>query len=526
MVNREVGQFAYAPGPVGRTLDRWFPRRGQANRQAALRNWLFDRSVQDFAASYDAIDRSRLRKKRTASSGSGDVHLTEQALSDLREACRDLARNNPIVKGLLKTEANSVVGRSTRIEVKSSDKKFNKDAEDLWRERVVERPCEVTGRFGFHKVLRTIFQSYRQDGDIFVLFTPSGIQIAEGEQCGTPHGLPTADRFDVTNGVATRKYDDQDGPAGSVVGYYIGKPDRWGFIRPEDYTKYEAQDVCHVFNSDRFSYTRGEPALTSAVDWIDKVTRYADATLVAAHVQACYSIFIKKQSPEGSLPTPTPSGASSDTSEAGHRNYKLEPGMIWEGEPGDEAEALSSTQPNSVFDAYILRCLSFIGRPLCFPLPYISGDFSGATYMNMRFALDMARDNHMQEQDEVLVPFLHRWHRWQMEQWIRTELKKAPADWDRRLIRCKRWPYIDRLKDAQADILLMQNLLKSHRRVMSDRGDDFEEEVADMAEDRKILVSKGLLAASPDPAGGGEDGPEGDREEQENPDEEREDRDE
>ncbi|MFH1574533.1 MAG: phage portal protein [Acidobacteriota bacterium] len=505
-----VGQFEYSPGMVGRTLDRWFPQRAQMNRQAALRNWMFDRNAEQFAASYDALDRSRLRKKRSSVTGSGDVHLTEQALSELREICRELCRNNPIVKGMLKIEANGVVGRSTKIEVRSSDEVFNTDAETLWRERVVEQPCEVTGRFGFHKALRTIFQSYRADGDIFVLLTDDGIQIAEGEQCGTPHGIKGGDTFDVTNGVATRKEADGPGrPAGQVIGYYIGRPDKWGFIRPNNFQRYTADQVAHVFNTDRFSYTRGEPALTSAVDWIDKLTRYADAALVAAHMQACFSIFIEKQSPLPGLPQPA-SAVALDTSDSGYSHTKIEPGMIWDANPGDKAYGLNATQPTPVFDSFILRCLSFIGRPLCFPLTYVSGDFSGATYMNMRFALDLTRDNFMQEQDEVLVPLLHRWHRWQMERWIASgELKNPPEDWYKRLIRCKRWRYIDLLKDAQADILLLENQLKSRRHIMGDRGDDFDEETDEMAEDNKVLKAKGLLAEKPqaeDAERGDEDG--------------------
>ncbi len=496
-----VGQFEYHPSPLGRTLDRWFPQRGLANRRAALQAWMFDRNAAQFAASYDVLDRTRLRKKRSTITGTGDVHLTEQALSDLREACRDLGRNNPIIKGMLKVEANGVVGRSTRIEVKSSDKIFNKDAEALWRERLVEQPCEVTGRFGFHKTLRTIFESYRRDGDLFVLFTEDGIQIAEGERCGTPHGIQGGDSFDVTNGVATRKSD------GGVIGYYLGKPDQWGFIRPENFQRYTADEVAHVFNTDRFSYTRGEPALTSAVDWIDKLTRYADAALVAAHMQACFSIFIEKQGPDPALPVPT-SGQPLDTSDSGYDHTKIEPGMIWEGaNKGDKAYGLNASQPTPVFDQFILRCLSFIGRPLCFPLTYVSGDFSGATYMNMRFALDLTRDNFMQEQDEVLVPLLHRWHRWQMERWIADgSLKNPPEDWSKRLIRCKRWRYIDLLKDAQADILLLENKLKSHRHIMGDRGDDFDEETDEMMEDRKLLQEKGLLEETQPADAGGEKG--------------------
>jgi capsid protein len=262
----------------------------------------------------------------------------------------------------------------------------------------------------------------------------------------------------------------------------------------------------HVFNADRCSYTRGEPALTSAVDWIDKVTRYADAALVAAHVNALFVMAITKRFPEGMLPTARPSQASTETSDEGFKQEKLGPGLIYECGVGEDARAIAPAHPSADFDPFILRCLSFIGRPLCFPLTYVSGDFAGATYMNMRFALDLTRDNFIQEQEEVIVPLLHRWHRWQMERWIQSELNGAPEDWYKRLIRPKRWRYIDALKDAQADILLMEKRLKSRRHIMGDRGYDFDEETDEMMADERILKDKGLAPVATEPAGGSDDG--------------------
>jgi hypothetical protein len=62
---------------------------------------------------YDALQNSRLSTKRSGLSGTGDNHLTESALSRLRNICRDMGRNNPLVKGLLLSEADDVVGTSS-----------------------------------------------------------------------------------------------------------------------------------------------------------------------------------------------------------------------------------------------------------------------------------------------------------------------------------------------------------------------------------------------------------------------------
>ncbi len=92
--------------------------------------WAFGR--RQYRMAYDAIDGSRTRKKRVDQGGTGDSHLTETALYDLREACRDLGRNNPLIKGLLATERNGVVGSNTAIQSQADDSGRVKEVQALW----------------------------------------------------------------------------------------------------------------------------------------------------------------------------------------------------------------------------------------------------------------------------------------------------------------------------------------------------------------------------------------------------------
>jgi hypothetical protein len=163
---------------------------------------------------YDALDGSRTRKPRGSLAGTGDVHLTEAVLSRLREICRDHGRNDPIVKGLLATEAKGVVGSDTKVEARTPDKGWNDAAEALWKVEMVDQPCDVTGRFNFHKLLNLAYKSYRRDGDDLLVFQDEALWLVEGNQCGTPHGMRGGELFEVTNGVATRKSD------GRVLGYW------------------------------------------------------------------------------------------------------------------------------------------------------------------------------------------------------------------------------------------------------------------------------------------------------------------
>ena len=501
-----AGQFAYHPGPVGRWLDRRFPVRAARNREAALRNYLFDRAVttrgfraavSNFAKSYDILGGDRTRKGLVKTlTGTGDSHLDEQALSDLRETARDAARNDSIVSGLLESYAEGIVGTELRVECRSGDSRWNEAREALWRQRMVEQPCEITGRFNFPQAVFLAVLSFARDGDFFIVFKDDGVWLVEGEQVGTPHGVTAGERFDVTNGVATVKGN------GRVLGYYIGRPDKWGFIRSTAYTKYTADRVHHVWDPSRISYSRGEPLLTASIQWFDKFARYGDAELVTAVVQACQGVFIAKKAPESMLPSPASLTANSDSSvntDDDLKRFKMSPGMVWEGDPGDTVTNIGATRPTSVFGEFMGKCLTIAGRAAGMPLMLITQDLSGATFMNARIAMQMAQERWLKVQTYVVKPLASRWWLWQTQRDIDSgELAPAPADWTRHEVVCRRWPYVNPQQEAIADEKNLANGTTTRTRICARGGVDFRDLVKEKVRESEIETEEGIPPTKPE----------------------------
>ena len=454
-----------------------------------------------FRFGYDVLDNSRLRKKRTGLSGTGDQQLTEIGLAKLRNICRDLGQNNPLVKGLLRIEATGAVGTDTKIQARTADEGWNEAAEQLFKERCEMRPFDVTGRYAFHKFLKNSFYSYRRDGDMFVLFTPDGPQAIEGEQVGTPYGAASKPvNYDITNGVAVSKKTQR------VIGYYIGSPNKWGYIKPGSYKKYQSADVQHVLSSERFSASRGEPVLTSSVKYIDELCDYIDAELVAAKVNACFPMMIITKDASG-MPLPYTGGISSSGKDADDRPLqKIDPGQMWFGESGESASAIGATRPASAFDPFVLRMLSIIGRPMCIPLMLITGDFSGATFMNARIAYQEARDNWKDEQNLVVRPLAARIWLHQVRKWIDDGDLKDREDWYACEVMCKRWPYVDPFKESMADKQQLVNATTTRTRICARQGDDFKDITDQRAVEEKYLKEKGLNLAVEKPAAPKKDG--------------------
>lgn len=446
--------------------------------------WALQRKYAKFA--YEAIDGGRTRRKRNYTPGTGDRHLTDYNLARLREIARDMSRNNPLAKGLLRTEMLGVVGDGVKIQARTTDESWNNAAEDLWREEMVKNPCDITGRFNFDKLLKTAYLSYRRDGDFFIITHNDSLEAVEGDNVGTPQGK-YGENYIISNGVAYSKN------TGRVIGYYIGQASDYGYIKPDTYRRHLAADVFHMFDPERVTFSRGEPALTSAIDFIDKLCEYVDAELVAAKVNACFTMFVSQK--DEFAPDGYTAGISSDGTDPAtySRLEKVEPGTIMYGSPGEDAKGIGNTRPGSLFDPFVLRMLTFIGRPLCMPLMLVTQDFSGATFMNARIAYQKAQEQWKDQQANIIMPFVERVWRWKIDGWIAKSLLTDRDDKYRNDILCARWPYVDPYKEAIADKQQLENKTITRAIICSRQGEDFSEIANQLRQEEEILKVAGLI---------------------------------
>jgi len=431
---------------------------------------------------YDAIKTDR----NSGARGSvGETDLGEYELATLRDMCRDLGQNNPLVKGILATEADDVVGTETQIQAASDDETWNSETEAAFKEQCIDKPMDITNRFNFHQNLWKGFFSYRRDGDCFALNTKDGIQMCEGSWCGTPSGVTDFDAFEIKNGVAVSK------KTGRVIGYYLGKPDKWGYIRNQSWTKYEAKFVHHIFNTDRISYTRGEPILTSAVRDIRQLFEYKEAELVAAKINACLATFVKVADPSR-VPSPYTQGRfSSGSDDKGSKIERITPGMIKYLNVNEDIASVVPNRPPAAFDSFMLRMFMIIGRPLCMPLMLVTLDFSGATFMNARIAYQAAQKNYKREQEFVLRPFARTLYYWWLAEAIRRKEISPIDNAFRCKVICQRWPYVDPFKEAFAHEKELSNKTTTEGTIIESAGGDYRDFCRKAVREKQIRIEEG-----------------------------------
>jgi len=299
------------------------------------------------------------------------------------------------------------------------------------------------------------------------------------------YGTKLGRTFAVTNGVATGNR------TGRVIGYYLGRPNRWGYIEPDNWHHVAADRVHHVFNPDRFSYTRGEPALTSAVERIERVDRYEAAELVAAHVNACLSVFITHEDELGIPAAYTEGISSTGTTDDGAKLQKVEPGEIHHLAKGEGIHAVVPTRPPTAYRDFVTQSLVEIGRCLPMPLMLVTLDFSGATYMNARIAYQAAQKAYRREQEHVVKPLVSRIYCWWLARAIAAGRIKDRQDAMAHEVICQRWPYVDPYREAMADKIELENKTTSRSQIVARKGNDYRDTVEERKRDRQAETDAG-----------------------------------
>jgi lambda family phage portal protein len=424
-----------------------------------------------FRAAYEALDQSRIRKKRSGMGGTGDSQLTGANLSQLREIHRDYMRNNPQIEGMLLTALDEIFGEEVKVQAQTDDSSWNEQAEQLWQDEMVNKPCDVTGRFNINQAHGLQYLGCLRDGDSFIVYLDDALQLIEGDQVGTPYGGVAAQNYDVVNGIAYSKQ------TGRVIGYYIGQPDRKDscYIRAESYCQYLAEQVHHVFSPQRVSQSRGEPILKAAIPQIDQLGKYFEAELIGACVNAAFALYVTSKDASNIPPAFTGGISSTGEDESGNKLEKMEPGVIQYLKTGEAIAGVGMERPNQNFNIFVDRISAYIGRPLALPLMLITGDYSGATFMNSRIALQQAQSRWRREQGWVLVPMISRTWRWHVDRMILQGKLTQREDAYKHLVQCRRWPYVNPSAEADADKTQLENRTTTRRDICARQGTNYED---------------------------------------------------
>ena len=325
-------------------------------------------------------------------------------LPALRDACDDLARNNPIAVGAINTNVTNVVGTGLTLQSNIDWRVLNiaeEAADDLqvqiereWALFSESKDCDISRTLSFGNIQDIALRSMLTKGDVFAVLPyqkptndfPFGfrIQLIEAERVCNPNYA--RDKKEISAGV-------EKDSNGAPIAYHIArthpgntlyvKVSEWDII-PTYNPKTNLRNIVHLFDTIRIGQTRGVPYLAPIIEPLKQLGRYTEAELTAAVVSACFTVFVKSESGDGELSPMTPTlevgGTTAD------EDYKIAPGAVVGLAPGEDVSTASPGRPNALFEPFVQAIYRQIGMALEMPYEVLIKHYT-ASYSAARAAM-------------------------------------------------------------------------------------------------------------------------------------------
>lgn len=345
-------------------------------------------------------------------------------LHTLRQRSRDLYMSSPLGRSAISTKKTNVIGTGLRLKCRIDYKFLGLSEEEAqeW-ERNTEREfelfamskwCDALRMNNFYELQPLAFGSWLLNGDGWCLikhedptkWMPYGLRLhlIEADRVSTPD---TSERIITSfysfrpniigknkdtgnyifNGVEVNKN-------GAVVAYWICNQYPNSNIQGEkkEWTRVEAFGrktgnplVLQLLEQERCEQYRGVPFLTPVIEHLKQISRYTEAELMSAVVQALFTAFIKSTTPASEIPF----GDMIDENEKVSNDdvtYELGVGAINVLKPGEDVVFADPKRPASGFEIFINAMAKMIGAALEIPYELLMKSFT-ASYSASRAAL-------------------------------------------------------------------------------------------------------------------------------------------
>lgn len=456
------------------------------------------RAYGELRADYAGARPSRFRRQRSGLGGHADAHLTDQDLWELRETSRDMDRNDTLVGQLIDRATDNVVRNGCTAEPNTGDDGVNAELSAMFDDWADDPDaCDASGRYTFGELQWFALRAVYADGDVFAGLSDGGaIDLIEGDRCvSTQRGARN-----LKLGVLT---DDYNRPleywfSRQMSRFYHARTQA-DVVRQPVRGKDGFPNVLHLMAARRPTQTRGVPALTPVIDVCGMVEDLSYAELVKNQVVSCLAAALTKSADFqlGPRREETASDGSSETIEA------IKPGMVMNLRKGEDVKMLTPGMPNPNFEPYMRWLITLVGLRLGLPLVMSLMDARETNFSGWRGAIEQARLQFRCIQTMVKRRLLCPVYRWKIRQFIAdgkltgAAVVKMVRDGSilRHTWHAPTWPYIDPLKDAQANQLRRNTLEQSPRGIAGELGRDHDDVVRETVEDNGLAISLAIEKA-------------------------------
>lgn len=482
---------------IDRVVSYFDPRAGLERESARI--------ALEHARAYDAAQTNRKTAGRKWNRKTGPNAVNGLAFPRIREAARDLVRNNPVAASAIRTMTAHAVGDGIAARVvagpgQALTPQQIDEAQAIWDEAAAAR---IDGRHDVYGVQKLALASMVRDGDVFVRWYPergladASCQVLEADFCDDSKSQVFGDGRRVVQGVVV---DDRDRAQGYMM--YTRHPAEAvlvGGARLGEIVTIPADQIDHLMEVERPGQVRGVSRFASVALSLMDLDDISNAIREGLKARACIGIIYRRNSRDIAFtpattvsagePVGAPMGGMVDGQ--GAPLDRVTPGMIAYTDGDGDITALAPSAGNEPIE-FIRNEQFAICAALGMPYHMVTGDVSQANYSSLRAS---QVDFWMRLDDlqcNVLVPGLcdPMFRRIMRRESFRLKmpwLADLRAQW---VMPPRHW--VDPMKDGAAELMAIRSGLDDMPTALARRGVDYRHRIKQVQQFNQAADAAGL----------------------------------
>ena len=407
------------------------------------------------------------------------LDLNEATRVELLKLARHMYRNVGLIKGAVDSIATYSIGPGLRPQYRGEDQEFGRLCEEYWRDVVVPNP-EVTGRMTWTDMLLALSRSIDVDGDVFVIMTEQGkLQIVEG------HRVCEGDDYGTADGVFVGK---------------LGEPTGYLIQTGELYRKLSADTVIHLMELELPDQIRGGSSLARALNHVRDLKMLGEFEKDALKLQGSIAAVITTDQGDELAGQGGFFGTvqAQDTGEPTIAREEItSSATIPRLSPGEKIEMIGPNRPHAGFEPFAKFLIRDVAMGLGLPVEFVY-DPASVGGAGMRFVVAKAQRRFEQRQRLLIDRFCNRAWRYFIGGAIANGDLPAVEDYAKVTWQTPKSLTVDAGREAQQAREDYKAGLSTLQDYFGEMGQDWEEQVRQMAKEKEFIASVGTVAPEVD----------------------------
>lgn len=455
-------------------------------------------STPGYQRSYGSAKHDRLTAGWASANNIDADRVIAQDIATMRNRSRHAEQDESYFQRFLMEMETNIIGKDGIAFVSKARQKrgggLNQSActkiSQAWKDFSMRGNFDVTRQFSRAEFERLAIRSVARDGQ-FLPRLVSGISKlpfsfgVQGFEADALDHTYTDPENNIRCGIQRDEWDEP-------TSYNLLKrdPRSYGYARNgQEYTSVPAADMLHLFVSERINQSVGVPWGNAALMRLHFLTKYEEAALVNARLQANNHVYFESDAES--------EGYDGSKNDDGTIDAPSEPGQSTALPRGVKAHAPMPSQPDPNYPSFRKGILQGASAGLMINYPQLAADLEGVSFSSIRSGTLADRAIWSVIQcwfiNEFEIPLFQRWLPMAI---LSGELDLPIADLPY-LAECefngRRWDWVDPMRDINAAAAEVELGINSRQNISRERGRNFDATTEENAADTEAMKDAGLL---------------------------------